>query len=85
MPLQLPRQVAASQQAFGVHGARNTMKAFDSESRDSCRNARMKSFALKGVHEMFLPPKPSLKVLQPLVQWTGNVNGLLPRSTGISP
>ncbi|WP_435499618.1 hypothetical protein [Variovorax sp. LT1R20] len=61
------------------------MKAFDSECRDSGRNFGMKSFALKDAREMFSPQKPSLKVLQPLVQWTGNVNGLLPRSTGISP
>jgi len=61
------------------------MKAFDSKSRDSARNFRMKSFLLINGDEMFFALKPSLKVLQPLVQWTGNVNGLLPRSTGISP
>jgi len=37
------------------------MKAFDSENRDSGRNAGMKSFALNDVREMFSRQKASLK------------------------
>jgi hypothetical protein len=37
------------------------MKAFDSEDHDSGRNARLKSFALNDVREMFSLEKASLK------------------------
>jgi hypothetical protein len=37
------------------------MKAFDSENRDSDRNAKTKSFALNDAREMFSPQKASLK------------------------
>ncbi|WP_155248084.1 hypothetical protein [Variovorax paradoxus] len=61
------------------------MKAFVFGHRESNVHFPVKPFSLKVPREISVRGKASLKSLQRLVHWSGNVNGLSPRATGISP